>query len=185
MNPFTWCWTAWLIIWLAAAFSNKRTARRENGASWMLHMLPLAIAAVLLTHGSKTWPLLQWQVLPYQPAFYWVGLALTFAGLAFTVWARFYLGTNWSGSVQVKAEHALVRTGPYRWVRHPIYTGLLAAFLGSGLAMDQWRGVLAFVIVLLGFWYKLRLEERWMIETFGDAYRDYRKHSKALIPGVL
>ncbi len=185
MKPFAWCWTVWLLIWLAAAFRNKRIARRENAGSWILHMLPLAIAAKLLMGESTPWPFLQWEVLPYRPAFYWIGLALTFAGLAFTVWARFRLGTNWSGSVQVKTEHALVKTGPYRWVRHPIYTGLLAAFLGTAIALDQWRGLVAFVIVLLGLLYKLHLEERWMIETFGDAYRDYRKHSKALIPGIL
>lgn len=101
------------------------------------------------------------------------------------VWARVHLGTNWNGSVQVKADHQLVRSGPCRWVRHPIRTGLLTAFLGSGLSLDQRRAVLAFVIVLAGFWYKLRLDERWMIETFGDTYLDYRKHSRALIPGIL
>lgn len=185
MNLFELCWTVWLLIWLAGAFRNKRTARRENPASWALHMLPLMIAAALLLTDWTPWPALQREVLPWLPAFYWIGLALTFGGLAFTVWARFYLGTNWSGSVQVKADHELVRSGPYRWVRHPIYTGLLTAFLGSALALDQWLGVLAFVIVLAGLWYKVGLEERWMIETFGDAYRDYRKHSKALIPGVL
>ena len=130
-------------------------------------------------------PFLQQEVLPYRAAFYWVGLALTFAGLAFTVWARLRLGTNWSGSVQAKPAHALVRTGPYRWVRHPIYTGMLAALLSNAIALDQWPGLLAFGIVLAGFVYKLRLEERWMIETFGDAYVEYRKHSKALIPGIV
>lgn len=185
MNLFEMCWLVWLLIWSLLAFHNKRTARRENPASWAMHMLPLIIAGVLLTVDQTPWPALQTRVLPYLPAWYWIGLALTFGGLAFTVWARVYLGTNWSGSVQIKADHELVRSGPYRWVRHPIYTGLLAAFFGSALALDQWRSALAFGIVLAGLWYKLRLEERWMIDTFGDAYRDYRKHSKALIPGVL
>lgn len=185
MSLFEKCWLVWLLIWLVLGFRNKRAARRENPVSWALHMLPLMLAAWLLMADRTPWPVLQTRVLPYLPAWHWIGLALTLGGLAFTVWARVYLGTNWSGSVQVKADHALVRSGPYRWVRHPIYTGLLAAFLGSALALDQWLGVLAFVIVLAGLWYKLRLEERWMIETFGDAYRDYRKHSKALIPGLL
>jgi len=185
MNLFDWCWAVWLLIWLALSFRNKRTARRENLGSWTLHMLPIMLAAVLLVTDWTPWPELQREVLPYRTAWYWIGLALTAGGLAFTVWARVYLGTNWSGSVQVKTDHALVRSGPYQWVRHPIYTGLLAAFFGSGLAMNQWLGVLAFVIVLAGLWYKLGLEERWMIETFGDAYRDYRNHSKALIPWIL
>lgn len=87
--------------------------------------------------------------------------------------------------MQVKAEHALVRVGPYRWVRHPIYTGLMTAFLGTAIAMNHWLGLLAFVIVLPDLFYKLRLEERWMAETVGDGLRDYHKHSEALIPGIL
>lgn len=185
MRAFAWCWAVWLLIWLVAAFRNKRTARRENGRSWALHMLPLAIAGVLLIADSTPWPFLQREIWPYRSAFHWIALALTIAGLAFALWARSSLGRNWSGSVQVKSQHALVRSGPYRWVRHPIYTGLLAALLGTAVALDQWRGVLAFVIVLAALLYKLRLEERWMTETFGDSYRDYRKHSKALIPGIL
>lgn len=185
MNIFELCWTVWLLIWIAVSSWTKRTRRREGVASWMLHMLPLTLAAVLLVDDRMSMGVLQLTVVPYLPVYYWVGFALTACGLAFTVGARVYLGSNWSGSVQVKANHELVRRGPYRWVRHPIYTGLLAAFLGSGLALDEWRGLLAFVIVFAGLWYKLKLEERWMIETFGDSYLDYRKHSKALIPGIL
>lgn len=185
MNIFELCWTAWLVIWMAVSFWTKRTRRRENALSWMLHMVPLMLAAVLLVDDRMAWGVLYRPIVPYLAIYHWLGLALTAGGLAFTVWARVYLGRNWSGSVQVKADHELVRSGPYRWVRHPIYTGLLAAFFGSGLALDQWRGLLAFAIVFAGFWYKLNLEERWMIETFGDAYRDYRKHSRALIPGIL
>lgn len=185
MYLFTWCWTAWLLIWVAASFHNKGTARRENGWSWILHMLPLAIAAALLASDWTPWPDLQRHILPYHRSFYWIGLVVTFAGLALTVWARVSLGANWSASVQVKTNHALVRVGLYRWVRHPIYSGLLMAFVGCAIALDQWLGLLTFVIVLAGFLYKLHLEERWMIETFGDAYRDYRNHSNALIPGIF
>jgi protein-S-isoprenylcysteine O-methyltransferase Ste14 len=106
-------------------------------------------------------------------------------GLLFTVWARIVLGRNWSGIVTVKQDHELVTAGPYRWVRHPIYTGLLIAFAGSAIARGEWRGVLAVVIVLAGLWRKLKLEERWMIETFGDAYLRYRAKVRALIPFVL
>jgi protein-S-isoprenylcysteine O-methyltransferase Ste14 len=185
MNIFELCWTAWLLIWMAASLWSKRARRRESAVSWILHMLPLMLAAALLLDDRMSRGALQLAIVPYLPIYYWFGLALTAGGLAFTVWARVYLGSNWSGSVQVKEDHELVRSGPYRWVRHPIYTGLLAAFVGSGVALDEWRGLLAFMIVFAGLCYKLRLEERWMIETFGDAYLDYRKHSKALIPGVF
>ena len=123
--------------------------------------------------------------LPDAPATFWSGFAIVVLGLAFTVWARIVLGRNWSGIVTVKQDHELVTKGPYRWVRHPIYTGLLFAFAGSAIARGEWRGVLAVVIVLAGFWRKLKLEERWMIETFGDAYLRYREKVRALIPFVL
>lgn len=183
MNPFFTAWVVWLLIWALIGSWSKRAQRRESRLSWMLHMLPLAIGAWLLA-ASHVNSALDAPIYPRYPAFCWIGLVLTWGGLAFSVWARLYLGSNWSASVQIKQEHELVRTGPYRFVRHPIYTGMLTAFLGSALALDQWRGLLALLIVLAGIVYKLRLEERWMVETFGDAYRDYRAHSSALLPFV-
>jgi protein-S-isoprenylcysteine O-methyltransferase Ste14 len=96
-----------------------------------------------------------------------------------------HLGRNWSATVTVKQDHELIRTGPYAIVRHPIYTGVLFGFIGTALAVGQWRGVLAVVIVFVSFWRKLRIEERWMSETFGEQYRLYRAHTRALIPFLL
>jgi protein-S-isoprenylcysteine O-methyltransferase Ste14 len=104
------------------------------------------------------------------------------AGLAYSIWARHYLGRNWSGIVTVKQDHELVRDGPYRHVRHPIYSGILLGFVGSAIARDEWRGVLAIAIAYLALWRKLRLEERWMIERFGDAYRRFQREVPALVP---
>jgi protein-S-isoprenylcysteine O-methyltransferase Ste14 len=87
--------------------------------------------------------------------------------------------------VTVKEDHELIRGGPYALVRHPIYSGLLLAFIGSAIARAEWRGVLAVLIVLVALWRKLRLEERFMSETFGDEYRRYRAHTAALIPYLL
>jgi protein-S-isoprenylcysteine O-methyltransferase Ste14 len=123
--------------------------------------------------------------LPDAPATFWAGFAIVALGLGFTVWARVVLGRNWSGIVTVKQDHELVTEGPYRWVRHPIYTGLVVAFAGSATARGEWRGVLAVLIVFVALWRKLTLEERWMIETFGDAYLRYREKVRALIPFVL
>jgi len=95
------------------------------------------------------------------------------------------LGGNWSGSVTLKREHEIIRSGPYRWIRHPIYTGLLLAFVGSALARPEWRGGLAVLIVVVALWRKLRLEERWLAELFGPAYSDYKRHSWALLPFVI
>ncbi|MGA7295933.1 MAG: isoprenylcysteine carboxylmethyltransferase family protein [Rhodanobacteraceae bacterium] len=184
MNSFKLAWIIWLLIWVAISFWSKRTRRHEPLLSRAMHMLPLIIAAYLLAMPNAA-GLLGEPVMPRLVWFHSAGLVLTWGGLAFSVWARLYLGSNWSASVQVKQDHELVRSGPYRYVRHPIYTGMLTGFLGCALALDQWRGLLALAIVLAGFIYKLRLEERWMLETFGEAYADYRRHSHALIPFVL
>jgi protein-S-isoprenylcysteine O-methyltransferase Ste14 len=95
------------------------------------------------------------------------------------------LGRNWSGIVTLKENHELITQGPYNLVRHPIYTGLLVAFLGSALARGQWRGLIAVAIVFWALWRKLRLEERWMREQFGEQYVAYSKRVSALIPYVL
>ena len=103
------------------------------------------------------------------------------AGLGFAMWARVHLGRNWSGIVTVKEDHALVRTGPYRAVRHPIYTGLLLALIGTAMAIGQWRGVLAVIFMLIGFLWKIHVEEKRMCENFPE-YGDYRRETAALIP---
>lgn len=181
MNPFELAWSIWLGIWFVLWAWSKRSRRREKAGTLLLHALPIALAVYLFEGRHLPVPLYA-QVVPYRHALYGAGLALTIAGLAFSVWARLYLGTNWSASVQIKTDHQLVRSGPYRFVRHPIYTGILTGFFGSALALDQWRGLFAFLIVLIALVYKLRLEERWMAETFGDAYADYRRHTGALVP---
>ena len=177
-------WVAWTAYWLIASRSAKQDRRQESPLSRASHIVPLIVAAWLLW-TPRIPGVLGERFLPDAPATFWTGFALVVLGLGFTVWARIVLGRNWSGIVTVKQDHELVTEGPYRWVRHPIYTGLLIAFAGSAIARGEWRGVLAVVIVFAGFWRKLKLEERWMIETFGDAYLRYRAKVRALIPFVL
>ncbi|MGP8165465.1 MAG: methyltransferase family protein [Steroidobacteraceae bacterium] len=110
---------------------------------------------------------------------------MTAAGLLFSIWARQHLGRNWSGRVTIKADHELITTGPYRVTRHPIYTGLLIAFAGSALAVAEMRGLIAFVIAFAALWRKLKLEERYMREQFGQAYIDYQRQVAAIVPILL
>jgi protein-S-isoprenylcysteine O-methyltransferase Ste14 len=123
--------------------------------------------------------------LPRTASVFWIGALLTAVGLGFSAWARVHIGRNWSATVTVKQQHELIRSGPYAIVRHPIYSGILLAFIGSALARGQWRGVLALAIVIVALWRKMRLEERWMSETFGDEYQRYRARTAALIPFLL
>ena len=177
-------WIAWVVYWFVAARDAKPDRRQESGLSRASHIVPLGLAAWLL--WAPTMPgFLGARFLPDTAATYCAGVVVLALGLGFSIWARRVLGRNWSGIVTVKQDHELVRSGPYRWVRHPIYTGLLIAFAGTAISRGEWRGVLAVAVVFAALWRKLRLEERWMLETFGAAYLRYRGDVKALIPFVL
>jgi protein-S-isoprenylcysteine O-methyltransferase Ste14 len=178
-------WAAWMIYWFVAARNVKANRRRESNASRRAHGLPLIAAIILLATPSMGHGWFDAHILPWTMAGYWLGVVLLVAGLGFSVWARRRLGRNWSAVVTLKEDHELVRAGPYRWVRHPIYTGLLLGFVGSAIAVGEWRGVAAVALAIYALMLKIRLEEEWMIETFGDGYRQYRTEVRALIPFVL
>jgi protein-S-isoprenylcysteine O-methyltransferase Ste14 len=123
--------------------------------------------------------------LPSVPGLPLAGLALTITGCAFAIWARLTLGANWSGRATVKAGHELVIKGPYALARHPIYTGLLLASVGTGLAIGEWRCLLGLALLAIVFIAKIGQEEKLMLQTFPEAYPRYRRCVKALIPGLL
>jgi protein-S-isoprenylcysteine O-methyltransferase Ste14 len=122
------------------------------------------------------------RVLPAEPWVAALGVAVTAAGLLFAIWARAYLGSNWSGTVTVKVGHQLIRTGPYRWVRHPIYSGMILAMIGTAINIGQLRGVVAVVLLWIGFIMKSRIEERFMTNTFGAEYTEYSHTTGAIVP---
>jgi protein-S-isoprenylcysteine O-methyltransferase Ste14 len=175
-------WVIWLLYWLAAAWRAKPVARREPVGSRFLHIAPLVIAIWLFVGGRVPHGWLRARVLPPAPAWYWIGAVLVFAGLAWSVIARIYLGGNWSGTVTLKRGHELIRSGPYRWTRHPIYTGLLLALAGSAIATNEWRGVLGLALAAIAFMRKLTVEERFMAGQFPAEYAAYRASVPALIP---
>lgn len=175
-------WLLWLAYWFIAGRNVKATQRHETLASRAGHIVPLIIGVMLLWLPRLPGDFLGGRIIPTGLNLYLVGAGLVAAGLAFSVWARRHLGRNWSGTVTIKQDHELVRDGPYRYVRHPIYTGLLLAFVGCAIARNEWRVVLALAVIYAGFWRKLKLEERWMTDQFGDAYRHYVTDVPALIP---
>ena len=175
-------WLAWAAAWVALSRGVKPAVRHESRGSRLLHLAPLGLAIVLLVAGHASGALLARDVLPPAAWMPPAGAAFTLLGLLFAGWARLVLGRNWSGTVTVKQDHELVRAGPYALARHPIYTGLLTALLGTALAIDKWRAVAAFVIVTLSFLRKLRTEEAFMRAQFGAAYDAYRAEVPALVP---
>jgi protein-S-isoprenylcysteine O-methyltransferase Ste14 len=183
--PFAILWLAWLAYWFFAALNVKATRRQERVGSLLLNRRLLAIGALLLAFEGQPLPWLSEHFLPFSMAFYWIGLVMLATGLALAVWARRHLGRNWSGIVTVKQDHELIRSGPYALMRHPIYTGLLLAILGTAVAIGEWRSLIAFALITVGFVLKFKTEERFMSETFGERYARYRAEVRALIPFVI
>jgi protein-S-isoprenylcysteine O-methyltransferase Ste14 len=180
--PLAVLWLAWLAYWVFAARDVKPVRRREPWASRLL-TVALTIPVALLTAAPGQWlPWLSARFLPDTMIVDWAGLLMVTAGLALAVWARTHLGRNWSGTVTVKEDHELVRSGPYAIVRHPIYTGLLLAMLGTAIILGEWRGLSALCFLSAAFLLKLRREERFMAESFPDTYPGYRARVPALVP---
>lgn len=178
----SWMWLTFLLVWLLFAFRRKPTLEREPAFSRFLYSIPTVLAFYLLLAGQAPYEWLRFRIVSPMPALRIVGITLTALGIGFAIWARFYIGENWSGSVTVKVGHELIRTGPYSWVRHPIYSGMLLAALGTGLVGGQIRSVIAVPLLWLGFWMKTRVEERFMLKTFGAQYQEYSRSTGALIP---
>ena len=178
-------WIAFLLYWQIKAINTKTTQRLEPAASRILRVLIFLIAIVLLstTRIPVRWLYLQLWPVGLWP--FWLGAAVTIAGLLFAVWAREHLGRNWSRSVTIKQGHELITTGPYAVVRHPIYTGILTGFLGMAIAISQVRGFIVLALIFLAFWMKLSMEEEWMRSQFGETYATYASRTAALVPYLL
>src|SRR5580698_1964154 len=182
---FTVVWISFFVYWQIKAANTKSTQRIEPVASRIMRVSIFLVAIALLLPFRFPLPWLYFQLWPigYWP--FWLGAAVTIAGLLFAVWARGYLGRNWSSSVTIKQGHELIISGPYALVRHPIYTGILTGFLGMAIAISQVRGFITVALILLAYCTKLRIEERWMRSQFGETYATYARQTSALVPYLL
>ncbi len=179
---FAVVWILFYVYWQIKAIHTKTTQRLEPVASRILRVCIFAIAIVLLVTTRIPRPWLYLQLWPVGLLPFWLGAGVTIAGLLLAVWARVYLGRNWSRSVTIKQDHELITTGPYAVVRHPIYTGILAGLLGTAIALSEVRGFIALVLFFIAFWIKLRMEEQWMRSQFGEAYATYAHRTAGLVP---
>jgi protein-S-isoprenylcysteine O-methyltransferase Ste14 len=175
-------WGAWALFWVISALNAKTTQRRESAASRLAHVIPLLVGGVLIAWHWSHWPWLLARLWPRSFSAYCLGIALLAAGLAFAVWARVHLGRNWSGTVTIKEGHELIRSGPYAWVRHPIYTGILTAVLGTAIASGTVHAALGLAVIAAALVRKTRIEEAFLRETFPAEYPRYCAVVPALIP---
>ena len=178
-------WGAYIAYWWAMATNVKSDERREDVGSRLQRLVLMVLAVALLGVPGVKLSVLDRRFLPVSIWWFWVGAAVTASGLLFSVWARHYLGRNWSRAVTIKKDHELITGGPYALVRHPIYTGLLLGLFGCALAVGKWRGLVAVGLVFIALLRKLRLEERWMHGQFGESYEVYSRQVRALVPYIF
>lgn len=185
MTPWHWNFWPWYaagIYFIVSAARIKRAKVKEPISSRLFHTIMLVLAYCLLFWRKFPLGLLnEW----FLPGYAWVaylGLVLTCAGCAITIWARHSLGQYWSGRITLKEDHKLIQSGPYAWIRHPLYTGLLLAMFGTALVSGQWQGLLGFVIGVIGFSLKARREETLLSTEFAEQYSQYRQRAGFLLP---
>jgi protein-S-isoprenylcysteine O-methyltransferase Ste14 len=174
----TVCWLAFWIYWLIAARtakSGQSAGRRFAGAR-----VALVVIVVFLVRdfGFRGHPGRD------DPALAAVGLVLFFAGLGLAIWARLYIGRNWGMPMTRRDEPELVTTGPYRRVRHPIYTGIIVAMLGTALATTLFA-LIAVAVLAAYFTYSATREEAFLLGQFPDTYPAYQRATKMLVPFVF
>jgi protein-S-isoprenylcysteine O-methyltransferase Ste14 len=179
----------WAISWFIAALWSRRTVARPTFRQNVSNVVITAIGGVLFGF-SLEWRLGLLRSRLAAPTFWslppaagWIATGLVVAGLAFCWWARITLGDFWSGTVTRKENHMLIQAGPYRLVRHPIYTGLILALAATAVQVGLSGAVAGVGLMAVGFWLKARLEERFLAAGLGEAaYADYRRHTPMLIP---
>jgi protein-S-isoprenylcysteine O-methyltransferase Ste14 len=174
-------WDVWVVSWIVAVVWSRQAAARPATLDQLLHWLPTLVGLLLLAFGSIGTNFTPLWRLP--DAANWTLAGVCAAGLLFTWWARITLGSLWSGSVSRKEDHTVIQSGPYRLVRHPIYTGLILAAFAEAIEIGQAANLLGAVLMTFGFWLKARLEERFLSQELGpEAYADYRRRTPMLVP---
>lgn len=182
-------WAVFLLVWLGLSFFVKRDVRGGRSArAYRARVVVLAIIIlVVATRSAHRRPLgvnvfsNRFSLFVPSPTLMWVGAACAVVGIAVAIWARLYIGRNWSPRPAVKEAHELVTGGPYAFVRHPIYSGIILAALGTTLTGTIF-GAILFLFAVALFVARVGKEERIMLELFPGAYPAYQLRTKRLIP---
>ena len=177
------CWAVFVVYWGIAALRVKRTILRR--ADWLRTAIVVTVVLGAALLRSRFGRELDSVVLPRTLPVRVVADVLAVAGIAILVWARTVLGGNWSGAVTLKEDHELIQHGPYAYVRHPIYSGLMLLGLGTAVHYATLGGFVLLALCCIGFALKMRQEELLMIEHFPEQYPRYRARVKAIVPFVL
>jgi protein-S-isoprenylcysteine O-methyltransferase Ste14 len=171
-------WATFWLYWLATAFSMKR-GRISWSRELRIRVVIVVVAILLVRVGAFRHHHVNTD--PWRAA---IGLVLLGLGLGFAIWARVHIGRNWGGPMTQKIQPELVTSGPYRLVRHPIYSGIILAGIGTAVGVSWlWLGV--FALAGIYFIYSATVEERYLTEQFPEGYPRYKRSTKMLVPFVL
>jgi protein-S-isoprenylcysteine O-methyltransferase Ste14 len=175
-------WALFSLYWEAAARNAAAAAESEPRGSRRVHLFILTAAQLLIflpVYGLRQ------RYLPASLMVSTAGLTLQLTSLLLAVRARQCLGRNWSGKIAINVDHVLVRNGPYRWLRHPIYTALLGMYAGTAIVWGNWHALIGLGLAVFAYLRKIRLEETNLHKAFGPGYEDYRRQTWALVPGLF
>jgi protein-S-isoprenylcysteine O-methyltransferase Ste14 len=173
-------WIVFWLAWLIAALSAKRATQSRMGQFVGLRLAAFVVAYLLIRFGV----LRGHRSIVSSPLLQGVGMVLFLAGLGLAVWARVHLGRNWGTPMSEKMDAVLVTTGPYQYIRNPIYSGIILAFVGTTVAIS-WYWLVAVVLTSAYFVYSATVEEQIMERLFPDTYPEYRRSTKMLIPFIF
>jgi protein-S-isoprenylcysteine O-methyltransferase Ste14 len=175
-------WVVFVAYWLIGAIKTRATRQQESFASRYAVLLVEIVGYVLIFRESAGIGFLGNRVVPRNLVGPLAGSAFTWMGIGLAIWARYHLAEYWSARVTIKEDHKLIRTGPYARLRHPIYTGLILATIGTAMVIDRWRCVVGVCLVVAGYCFKAKKEESMLTQQFGDAFREHQERTGFLIP---
>jgi protein-S-isoprenylcysteine O-methyltransferase len=184
-NVFGVSYGCWFLMemWILSRDRRGFKGRTADRGSFLGFVIGIPTALVVAFSAPTRFP--EWTITVGWPAVFWIGIAMVWAGMAFRLWAVLTLGAFFRTSVVVQDGHQLVTAGPYRWLRHPSYTGVIVTMSGLGLAQDNWVSLAAMSILpTLAIAYRIHTEERALTEKFGEAYQEFRKTHSAVIPVI-
>lgn len=178
------CWFLFSMTWLWQRNRTKEninprtTAQKISGFLGFVIIFLALYSPLFFTGGIAK------VIIPQSHVVQTIGLICCIAGVFISIWSRFLLGMNWSGGITAKKDHKLIVSGPYRFVRHPIYTGFITALTGTCLVMGGIAGILVTGLYTIGLLTKINKEEVLLTELFGEVYTEYRQRTRKLIPFI-
>jgi protein-S-isoprenylcysteine O-methyltransferase Ste14 len=188
MDPYHWlhlasfAWLVFLAYWSVSALKLKSIKRREPRGERLIQLVFMVAAYFLMFNDQFSLGWLTTRFVPASPSIGKFGVTVAVVGIAFAIWARWHLGENWSATVTLKEDHELISSGPYRYIRHPIYSGMLLAFVGTALALGEYRALISVCIVVVAFYTKAKKEELFLTQEFGEKFREHSRRTGMFLP---